>query len=342
MNARKIIRLAKKTFLSMVDKQKSLSNASLPVSDESCFAGLLELIDKNGSIPYSILFILRLIEEALEIASANDGKNYSIKDARILELGSSPAPTLAIACLLLGAKRFTANNVVTVARSLHSSQCSLAFILLGGRQETSFSTLDQICAGIDNDGNRTLDPRLFRVFAPVAGEDLPDDAGKADLVLSFSVLEHVKNPRELIKRAFQLTAPGGLHIHSIDLRDHSDFSHPLDFLKLSEAEYWTRPYSGENRLRSCDFLDIFMDIGFRILYCRWMDSPPNLNALGDTSLLNWWSLDINSIWSAGSMEEIRPWVDSGMRDNFVYPWNKMPINELSAIGLFIIAKRPLD
>lgn len=64
------------------------------------------------------------------------------------------------------------------------------------------------------------------------------DAGTADVVGSYSVLEHVRDLPELLTQSRRLLKPGGLMIHRVDLRDHF-FKYPYAFLTFSR-ETWDR------------------------------------------------------------------------------------------------------
>jgi len=70
--------------------------------------------------------------------------------------------------------------------------------------------------------------------------------GTADLVVSSSVLEHVADVEGLIAACARLTAPGGLGVHYVDLRDHY-FKHPFEMLCYSQAA-WSRWLDASNHL----------------------------------------------------------------------------------------------
>jgi hypothetical protein len=88
-----------------------------------------------------------------------------------------------------------------------------------------------------------------------------------DVVLSNAVFEHVVDPQTACRRLFRATLPGGYHFHQIDLRDHRDFSRPLEHL-LSEtddfepASEWPGQFG--TRLRQDDFVGMFAASGFSI------------------------------------------------------------------------------
>ena len=66
--------------------------------------------------------------------------------------------------------------------------------------------------------------------------DLPD--GSVDVVLSNSVLEHVKDLPALCAELARILAPGGVMLHRVDYRDHF-FKYPFHFLLFSQ-KVWNR------------------------------------------------------------------------------------------------------
>jgi SAM-dependent methyltransferase len=83
-------------------------------------------------------------------------------------------------------------------------------------------------------------------------------AEKFDLVLSSSVYEHLDDVDGLTKALAALTAPSGIHIHYVDLRDHY-FKLPFEMLKFSEQTWkrWLNPTSNLNRFRLRDYQHVF-------------------------------------------------------------------------------------
>ncbi len=116
----------------------------------------------------------------------------------------------------------------------------------------------QASAGVTLAGGEVvLDPdRLVRehrtIQAYVAGGGEP-----VDVVLSWSVLEHVDDPEGVIAALAAATRPGGVQVHCIDLRDHV-FRHPFEMLCHS-AEVWRRlnPPSNLNRWRLWQYEAVF-------------------------------------------------------------------------------------
>jgi glycosyltransferase involved in cell wall biosynthesis/SAM-dependent methyltransferase len=92
---------------------------------------------------------------------------------------------------------------------------------------------------------------------------------KFDFIYTTSVLEHLKKPADVLNSLSKLLSENGLVYHSIDLRDHYNFSEPFLFYKYS---YWvwekllTREgVSYTNRLRWGDWQKLFNQSGFEIV-----------------------------------------------------------------------------
>jgi len=121
----------------------------------------------------------------------------------------------------------------------------------------------------------TLPPPLASditvVHAPlsqyISRNDMP-----VDLVLSNSVMEHVKDVGAAVAELARITAPSGLQLHFIDLRDHF-FKYPFEMLCHSDSS-WRRflnPGSNLNRLRVWDY-DRLFSLHFRRVNIQVLDS----------------------------------------------------------------------
>ncbi|MBN1102081.1 MAG: class I SAM-dependent methyltransferase, partial [Deltaproteobacteria bacterium] len=87
---------------------------------------------------------------------------------------------------------------------------------------------------------------------------LPLREGTVDFAFSNAVLEHVEDPEGAIVEITRTLSPGGHTMHRVDLRDHRNFSRPLDFLKPSEDK------GGCNLWRASRFRDAFRRPSLRI------------------------------------------------------------------------------
>lgn len=83
-------------------------------------------------------------------------------------------------------------------------------------------------------------------------------AGPVDLVLSSSVFEHLDDVPGILAALAELTRPGGVHVHFVDLRDHF-FKYPFHMLMFSQSTWqnWLNPTSNLNRYRLADYRRVF-------------------------------------------------------------------------------------
>jgi hypothetical protein len=79
-----------------------------------------------------------------------------------------------------------------------------------------------------------------------------------DVALSWSVFEHLDDVEGITHMLHALTAPGGFHLHVIDLRDHF-FKYPFEMLCYSEKMWsnWLDPTSHLNRWRIPGYRQVF-------------------------------------------------------------------------------------
>ncbi len=89
-------------------------------------------------------------------------------------------------------------------------------------------------------------------------ESIQRQVAQADVILSTSVFEHLDDAPGIANALAKLTAPGGIHLHFIDLRDHF-FKYPFEMLKYSEKTWrnFLNPTSNLNRYRFNDYKRVF-------------------------------------------------------------------------------------
>ena len=77
---------------------------------------------------------------------------------------------------------------------------------------------------------------------------------QVDVILSTSVFEHLDDVPGITTALAKLTAPSGIHLHFVDLRDHY-FKYPFEMLKYSEPVWrnFLNPTSNLNRYRLNDY-----------------------------------------------------------------------------------------
>ena len=99
--------------------------------------------------------------------------------------------------------------------------------------------------------------RRARSFAEIAPTSI-------DLLLSNSVLEHVRDTVTFFADCARVLAPGGVMLHRVDYRDHF-FKYPYGFLTFSDATWsrWLDP-GDLPRWRLPDHLSALVDAGFSV------------------------------------------------------------------------------
>jgi hypothetical protein len=109
--------------------------------------------------------------------------------------------------------------------------------------------------------NGSVQPRpefISLLQADIRDERLLRSMAMQDLVLSSSVYEHLDDADGITDALRRWTAPGGAHMHFIDLRDHY-FKYPFEMLCYDENAWrrWLNPGSNLNRLRYLEYKGIF-------------------------------------------------------------------------------------
>jgi SAM-dependent methyltransferase len=105
----------------------------------------------------------------------------------------------------------------------------------------------------------------YRCPEAIETTGLPDDS--FDIIYSHACLEHVLDPAKAVASIGRLLKPGGVTSHQIDLRDHRDFSRPLEFLRYSDR-VWKLAHSHTaftNRWRRSDWAAAFADAGLDVI-----------------------------------------------------------------------------
>ena len=123
----------------------------------------------------------------------------------------------------------------------------------------------------DEQGQLSLDSKRIPFFHPYRFSSLPFEDESFDAVLSFAVLEHVRDPWAAIRENYRVLSKGGFSIHKIITRDHRSFSkvsgyHPLSYLECS-GEDWERINVDkfyQNRVLPFMWTELFEECGFSI------------------------------------------------------------------------------
>lgn len=131
------------------------------------------------------------------------------------------------------------------------------------------------------------------------------EPGSASLIASYAVLEHVSDIQGVCAHLFRLLKPGGIVFHFVDLADH-------------------RSYRGDKKFGPLSFL------------CE-EEAPPNMNRLR--------APEIVAAHQAAGFEIIKDkrgtiGMPDDVRKNLTARFRNMSVEDLSAIKLQILARRP--
>ncbi len=129
--------------------------------------------------------------------------------------------------------------------------------------------------------------------------------GSIALLTSFAVLEHVTDLAGIMRRCFELSVPGGINYHFIDLADHRSYRGDGEFGPLS---FLTEPVApaNMNRLRAPQFAEAARAAGFEVL----------------------------------RDQRIATAFDDELRAKFVPPFDAMPIEDVAVIKQHLVLRKP--
>lgn len=182
---------------------------------------------------------------AARYAEALERHGRQLSGAGVLVLGYGGYFGVAVALLELGARHVTLCD--PYAKLHHRANARLA------NQAPEYLRLQ--------DGRVQVDPAVITVL-PV---DIVQAARQAvqldvDLVVSWSVYEHLADPGAVTAALAQITTPAGCNLHFIDLRDHY-FRHPFEMLCYRERTWRAllNPSSNLNRWRIWQYQEVFQD-----------------------------------------------------------------------------------
>jgi SAM-dependent methyltransferase len=317
---------------------KSLRGAisQIAYDEDLLFSAVRQNVNKNDRAFYNILHCYRNINRLLGmVGESAEGKT-------VLEIGTSREPGLPLTLLFTGTARYYANNIFPIDDWVSDGYARLIYLILSGLLPRDPVPWPEICdsrTGSDGKLIARLRPEKFVSLSPLPAEGLSLPDNSVDLIFSFSVLEHVKKPQEVIRNMFRMLRPGGVIVHGIDLRDHSNFSKPIDFLTYSPEDYVLQANATENRWRASDFLDCFTGEGFECLKELFRDTPPALTAGETTDVCEDIMEPFGSTFK-GSFAAVTPWVTDEMRAKFHPAYRGKSLADLSVLTMALIMRKP--
>ena len=215
-----------------------------------------------------------------------DKRNISFAGKHVLEVGSGRSARIALQMLAAGSDRVTLIDPYAVPL-----KCSAQLALL---------VKDCATLGLNSDDALS---RIGVISDDITRLPTPEPSDKVDLAISYSVLEHVRDPETVLKYCWNWLKPGGSTHHIIDLRDHSlQFRYPFEMLTFSD-QVWSRWLDLSdgfhlNRWRAPDYLRAahragFVNVDYEILskneqalkdvlprvHCRFRSVPEDMLAI---------------------------------------------------------------
>jgi SAM-dependent methyltransferase len=239
------------------------------------------------------------------------------KPVNILEIGSGARPFTGLRFLLEGAERYVANDLFEVQRTFSPAFVHALRLFCQSNIMSAWWRIDSVF-------KQENDAYCVPALQAVGGRSFTslDELGTFDLIHSTSVLEHVQEPERVAHKMAECLRPGGYMFHSIDFRDHRDFSKPYAFLSMSESEY--APIATENRLRLSDWLVLLDKAGFEIVERHdWAMAPESVRAGHKVAHAAF------KYFRPG--EPILPLVTEDMREEFADPFKGKDLVDLSVL-----------
>jgi SAM-dependent methyltransferase len=202
-----------------------------------------------------------VVDRAVRVVEAARTGATRIAGARLVEIGPGHSLGVALSLLLAGAAHVDTVDTVRYAASQPDPR---SFTELW-RRATEAGLVD---ATDDAEPEAELARASSRLeYQVVDGRNRwPFPEQSKDIVYSFSVLEHVRDLRGLLEESARVLRPGGLSIHTIDLRDHYNLGPGENWLEFLEFEdrQWERMTSARfawcNRMRAPELRALFAEI----------------------------------------------------------------------------------
>jgi SAM-dependent methyltransferase len=209
-----------------------------------------------ANIPAAVRYALQLAGDQVKLM---EEVGLRPEGAAVLEIGPGSDFGPALILSSLGAK-------VTVAdRFLSEWQPDYHAPFYRALAEAWNGPADQLWAAANGGYEATTLTRAAEpaeALASVASESM-------DFTYSVAVLEHVVDFGAVAAEMARVTKTGGYAAHSVDLRDHRDFSQPLEHLAMPERDFRHRANDSHfefgNRYRPAEIEAHFQARGFAVL-----------------------------------------------------------------------------
>ncbi len=128
------------------------------------------------------------------------------------------------------------------------------FVLLDSERNRELLPAYERYLKVDQDEVLPRGEFITLLHGDIREESIQRQISQVDVILSTSVFEHLDDVPGITTALAKLTAPGGVHLHFVDLRDHY-FKYPFEMLKYSEGVWqnFLNPTSNLNRYRLNDY-----------------------------------------------------------------------------------------
>jgi SAM-dependent methyltransferase len=231
--------------------------------------------NKNGRELHSLMHMQHVLHALRALDKEPRGE--------ILEIGAGRAG-LPVLLLLCGFDRVHTNEISNAVNRfekshLESLQVFASLMGIGKRK------LTDIIVPLDDD-HCAIHSDLFQMHAFTDAARLNIAPGTLSAVISFTVLEHLRDPRAVFSHLRKCLTSDGWMCHVVDMRDHEDFTDPLRFLTVGKSQYQNARGDWCNRLRHSDFLELFSGAGFELCGQRVTD----FNELDDRKSTDFWKM----------------------------------------------------
>ncbi|BFU93744.1 MAG: conserved protein of unknown function [Nitrospira sp.] len=195
-----------------------------------------------------------------------DGPAPDLSSLSVLELGPGINFGAGLVCAMLGARVAVFDKYLV---EWHEAYHPRFYRLLrtefaAAERQFDLRVLDRVI----EEGRHPTD--VIETGRGDLGSGLIDFAsGSFDAIVSNAALEHVADVPNLCVELWRVTRPGGVGIHQIDFRDHSNERRPLDFLAVPDDKYARTFVDGQggggNRVRPSEFRAAFGEAGFDVI-----------------------------------------------------------------------------
>jgi SAM-dependent methyltransferase len=196
----------------------------------------------------------------------------NLLDAAVLEIGPGGNVGFGLLALLAGASSAACLDIAPGAQAAEPNDLYPALVKTASTYPDTYLVAPALLerAGQDPEGlARELLARItYHASMDIAKHDLP--TASLDVICSHTCFEHFADPAGAITQIARLLRPGGVTSHQIDLRDHRDFTHPLDFLAHGNAVWRLTtsnlPNAVHNRWRASEYRAAFAQQGLEVQY----------------------------------------------------------------------------